>query len=185
MKIVGAVIGLAALTFGALKLVEHDPGPTADRSISTARLDDLCENLGQVSFPDAPAYEGPAPHPIVVVGFNDGSATPDAKVPAAWKPQRSQIQLIGCIGTVSPGNPAPGRTCTFNIPTYRQLPIVETTTSVRLYEARTGRMVADVAVESSNTPCPLQLTTAGDNPTVQGTPNYEQYEATFAPYVNR
>lgn len=185
-KVVGVVIGLAALTFGALKLVEmkprHAPG---NSSISTGQLSDLCDHLGQVSFADAPPYEGQAPHPIVVVGFNTDGATPDSKVPSAWKPQRSQIQLIGCILGVQTGNQTLGQSCTFNIPTYRQIPIVETTTSVALYEARTGRKVADVSVPSGSGVCPTRFPAADNNPVVEATPDYDDYETAFSDYVNK
>jgi hypothetical protein len=141
--------------------------------------------MGKVSFPDAPAYDGPAPHPIVVVGFNDGSATPDGKVPTAWKPQRAEIQLIGCIDGVNEGNPTLQMPCHFNVPTSRDIPAVETTTQLSLYEARTGRKVADVSVPSGPAICPGQMTVSSDDPKVRATPGYEEYEKALSYYVDK
>jgi hypothetical protein len=49
----------------------------------------VCDEPDRNVFPDAQAYAGPGPHPIVVVGFDDDSSSPR---PAVWKPRRSEIQ---------------------------------------------------------------------------------------------
>jgi hypothetical protein len=123
---------------------------------------------------------------VVVVGFNDGTATPDGKVWDVFRAQRSKVQLIGCIDNVSDGDPVLGRTCHYNTPTVRDVPTVETTTQLSLYEARTGRKVADVQVPSgSDDVCPTRMTIVGDDPTVEATPGYPEYQEALRDYVDK
>ncbi|MGC4941734.1 hypothetical protein [Kribbella sp. DT2] len=183
LKVIGALLAVALLTAGALKLVNTEPRNRTE-DLASADLGELCAKPGGVSFSDAPPYEGPRPHPIVVVGFNEDPADAGKSWAPAWKPQRAQIQLIGCVAGKSSGNPVLGDSCTFNLPTQREVPIVETTTLVTVYEARTGHQVGQASVPSGSAECPTQLV-VGEGSVIEAEPGYEQYAAALRQYVDK
>jgi hypothetical protein len=187
VKVAGVVVGFVVLVLGTVKLVALSPRHhTEVVSISSGRLGQVCDLPRHEGFPDAPANTGAGPHPIVVVGFSDSTDESDkSQWAAAWKPQRKQIQLIACIDHVDDGNQILGFTCHYNIPIAREVPIVETTTQLSLYEARTGHKVADVSVSSGASNCPQSTVVSGDFPTVEATPGYAEYEEALSQYVDK
>jgi hypothetical protein len=111
---------------------------------TTVGFYDMCK--GAVTFPSAPAYSGAPPHPLYfpVPWFGDES----------WHATRpGDVQLIVCTKRSTDGG-ATIRSCAYQTsdgPYTQQL--IKTTWTITLFEARTGRMVAQNTIVGGTTVC--------------------------------
>jgi hypothetical protein len=130
------------------------PSATADASSPTVRTlpmpsttDGFYEACkGTVVFPDARPFSGPPPHLVYFPVPSFGDRSWQAAEPGA-------VQLIVCTDR-STQSGAKVRNCTYQTsdgPFTQQL--TKTTWTVRLFEARTGRMVAQKSVVGGTTSC--------------------------------
>lgn len=102
------------------------------------------------SYPDAVAYAGPPPHPIVVFATYDQEFADfdrlrsESGLPAGWETATpDEVQLVACAVIVD-------REFAFDCGPYTngaEYPAYNTTYEVTLYEPRTGRVVATVNLE--------------------------------------
>ncbi|MEV0649478.1 hypothetical protein AB0I28_29895 [Phytomonospora sp. NPDC050363] len=140
------------------------PPPSDDGSLTTIDLGVAAEGFHRVcavpghDTPEAAAYEGPGPHPIVVFGEAGGEWVRSLDVavadfPANWTDADiRRVQLIGCLST---GRGAELGTCGATVA------IHAAHYELTVHEARTGEVVAIFAATGHEYDCSALV--AGEN----------------------
>ncbi|HEY3688319.1 MAG TPA: hypothetical protein VGL93_35095 [Streptosporangiaceae bacterium] len=138
-------------------------------------------------FPSAAAYSGSAPHPIAIFRDGDGSGgQEDEVVPSGLADDSYQttdpgkVQLIACLGGASNGTRIGD--CDFS--GSDTLPLYRGEYDAVLYEAKTGKKVAEAHLEGSESKsdCPYSLYTQG-SPDLHTSPDSVAIQRAFGPYV--
>ena len=146
---------------------------------------DLC-NSQQKFYPDAAAFTGPAPHPIMVFAATDSVGLDEVRVeysaPEQWRPTNAaDVQLVACLDDVDDG---PFITdCKFTDGT---LPLYQGRYHGAVFEAHTGKKVGPVSVDGVNAPkCPGSALTRGDNPKIYSEPDLAALRSALGDKVDR
>ncbi|MEU4196006.1 hypothetical protein AB0E69_29165 [Kribbella sp. NPDC026611] len=170
--------GVAFLTFvGAfVYLAACDEEKVTASSDSLAQL---CEDHSRTRIPDAPPYQGPGPHPILV--FGPGVPTlDDQKSPAAvWSPKPVDAQLVGCVDAGSAADVI--GTCHFDLPEPKDLDLRATTARLTVYEVRSRRKIADLTVHGTR--CPVSVIQPVDQEWVDAVPLAAEVREAVRKYV--
>ncbi|WP_033287950.1 hypothetical protein [Amycolatopsis jejuensis] len=117
----------------------------------------LCGADGQ-AFDKAAAYEGPAPHPIIV--FEGGSTVKHADNGAGDRPQPDQVQLVGCLRSLGVGAELDG--CSYRDGSVRTMR--QGRWQIEVHEARTGRVVSTVDLNGRTGECPTVVSREHESP---------------------
>ncbi|WP_405060441.1 hypothetical protein OG474_02045 [Kribbella sp. NBC_01505] len=149
---VGAIVYLAAC----------DPYET---KASDESLAELCKPLSRTLIPNAPPYEGPVPHPIMLFGGGAPSLASGKQGSAAWDPKPADVQLVACYGTSTDGR-VTEHMCHFDLPSPKDLRLQGKTEHVSVYEVRGRRKIGEVAVEATD--CPSEALTIDGSGTAWG-----------------
>jgi hypothetical protein len=140
---------------------------------STFGLARVCEKAG-TAFTSAPAFSGPAPHPMEVVtavqeqhvDLTDAGGLAAATGGDKWDPLTpEQVQLVACATRTSTGDVV--RQCTYTLPglpagSGTDVPLRSATYQITVYEVRTHDQVGkadDVAAADTSCP-PTAVTTS-------------------------
>jgi hypothetical protein len=154
-------------------------------------------------YPDATAYTGPAPHPVVIVTDSnvnrDGQWVPDNDAfqqaayrlnQAVWHPEEPRsVQLIACVTEQSTG-PEVVKLCPYqnesgpktDYAPYK-VAMYQGVFDVTLYELRTHRKVAGSTLLGEWTDCPSEVPAGTGLLATQ--PSVEQYLAALRHFVER
>ncbi len=150
------------------------------------QLDDLC-NTPPTFYKDAAAYTGSGPHPVMVFAKADDvgldAVDLDDAAPAQWRPQLdgTTVQLVACLDSVDSGPKITD--CRFSD---GSVPLYQGRYKGTLFEARTGKKVASIAVDGVTTPtCPGAAVTKGDAPRLHSVPDLAALRAAFGDRVDR
>lgn len=176
-------------------LVVRSMGPeSSDLPFSAAGFSPACD--GTV-FPDAPAYKGDAPHPVVVFStdynlqlsgkWSTVQAIYDQRNPfsAAWRSNDpSEIQAVACIAL--DGEPHDTVTeCQYNVPsaaTPTKIPMYRGEFTITLYETRTGRRIHQAHISGEAMKCPKMVPVKVTH--VFTTPSPQQYVDAIGRFVD-
>src|SRR6201991_347511 len=102
----------AVVVIAAAGIVVYYAAFTPEESdASKPSLAKLCEAGRRIAMPDAPAYDGPAPHPILT--FGDRAPTfPNDPV---WTPAPEVVQVVACFDELTVKD-AGATMCHYNVP---------------------------------------------------------------------
>ncbi|KAB8163713.1 hypothetical protein FH609_018760 [Streptomyces sp. 3MP-14] len=108
----------------------------------------------------APPYRGAGPHPALLLGDEEGTAT-GGELPDSWLAEGPRdAVLIVCLGTPQMGDAI--ETCSYEsdlgIDGSSAVTFRETRVPLRAFELRTGELVSDRALEIGGASCPDVLT---------------------------
>lgn len=161
----------------ASSFVAGRSGPPASGPRASDYPARTAEDLGRVCqgwyYPQSPPFAGAAPHPVVASlkqrrdsDFRFHPATLDVpydlpqRLQAAWQPaDAGSAQLVACVDLVDTGRPL--GECRFDDPQPTTVPMVEGVHRVRLHEAATGRVVAEVRLSGARS-CPHVILLGAD-----------------------
>lgn len=177
LAVVGLVVllcvGVGVVRFALPRLfVQHE----GELPASTFGLTAACEKAG-TAFTSAPAFDGPAPHPMEVVtaaegqsvGLTDTGGVAGATGGSAWDAlMPAQVQLVACAKRTATGAVV-GR-CKYTLPglpagsSGSDVPLRSATFEITVYEARTHHEVTRVSnVVAADTTCPPTLVRSSDD----------------------
>lgn len=176
-------------------LVVRSFGPeSSDLPFSAAGFAPACEGT---IFPDAPAYKGGGPHPTVVfdTDYNVQLSGKWSTVPeiydarngfsGAWTSANpGEIQAVACVDLG--GEPeAAVKECPYNDrsrPGPTNLPMYRGEFAVRLYEARTGRLIHEAHISGEIVKCPKMVPVGATH--IYSTPSPQQYMEAIGRFVD-
>ncbi|MEU0467137.1 hypothetical protein ABZ215_24310 [Amycolatopsis sp. NPDC006131] len=147
----------------------------------------LC--TGGAPFGQAPAYTGPGPHAVAVY---EGSGFPEylqgfAETDQNWPPA-DEVQLVGCSRLIGQAQPAAIRTCEYEDGS--SLVTYQGRWAVTVFEARTGRRVAEFTVDGAPSRSDCQPTilvpsgSRGNDDTDYSAPEDAAFAAHLTPLVH-
>lgn len=145
----------------------------------------LCDNW---YYPKAPKVTSSGIQPVSI--FSGNSRELDIRTPEtlfdipdwytkrkqqAWDPKSfAKVRLVGCIDQVGRGRKV--RTCTFDDPKDRKVPMVEGKLRLRLYEVATGKVLVDKRLTGEDEECPYFVLLRDGEPLISGAADRQIYE---------
>nr|MDT0663133.1 hypothetical protein [Micromonospora sp. DSM 115978] len=166
--LIGGVAGAAVLTLAWVALLPDFVTSSESLPGSTGGLVRACERAG-ARYPDAPAYGGEAPHPIVVFiehgqGYETADTSADPPVPAFSAASPTEVQLVACARRTG-ADPLRADSCTYRERFGSEVEIRDMRRAhytIEVYELRTHERVATVEVEGDDIRCPGEVYGGGD-----------------------
>lgn len=167
----GVVIGAAVPgIFLVMYLLEPRPPSPPDLPDAPCPLN---PEAGPVRHPSeyterATPYAGPGPHPVDLFEIRDGQeplATVTYRLPQQWRPTgdltSTDVQLVVCEYLTGTGSVI--ETCEYPAAD-ATIPLVRASYTYHVYEARTGKLVTEFALDSPPTGlCPQSILYHGPN----------------------
>lgn len=199
LLVLGIVVGvLVGIGYGGYVLLfaKSDPVASDKPAVTVSDLDEVCHSREPKYFPETARYTGDGPQPAVIFeawnGFNAlmvNVPVPDGGKPSkVWNPdvkKPQDIQLVACLSEPDEGEQV-GQ-CSFTSPDPASYDLYRGIYDVTLYEARTGKQVAEVegirGRDEGGCP-PLDYLRDGEDPEYRTPIDTEELRSAFAKYVD-
>jgi hypothetical protein len=164
---------------------------------SSSDLSDVCSSgFAREYFPDAAAYRGPGPHTVEILEQQDSSAGGyyssallfagplDDPIPEHWRTADDPraVQVVACSKRVDEAEQV--KTCHFDSPEPKDVPMYLGTYEVILYEVRTGKEITRSTMPGDGTICPTYVTYLGEEPEVFTSLTLAQYRRVLGRHVD-
>ncbi|MFD0362777.1 hypothetical protein ACFQZZ_15140 [Nocardia sp. GCM10030253] len=187
-----ALVVMAALLGGCL-FGADDSASADDRALQNDRdLVGACSSP-RTYFPQADAYTGNAPHPIMAFSTSDTGSVNEVQT-LSWSSNRPQqwlavdpprYQLVACLGKAEADEFL--QNCSFDSGT---VPLHRGRYQVTVFEARTGKEVAreqmrGAGLDGSNRTCPSIVWLNSSRPMLYTEPDLAEFHSVLGKYVDR